>query len=145
LRGYSGEKASPGIRLADFERWVRAAGPVLGLEPAEISSVLAENRVMGDRMLIEDDIVASAIQGMLVGRKDPLRRPLPISCFCFGRGGRGRHPPPPQGTTALSAHLKRFVPAFERLGIVLEQTRVGQDRQRLWLIRDTKKTVVEEF
>jgi hypothetical protein len=145
LRGYSGEKASPGIRLADFERWVRAAGPVLGLEPAEISSVLAENRVMGDRMLIEDDIVASAIQSMLVHRTSFRATATDLLNQLREAVDEGDIRLLPKGPRALSAHLKRFVPAFERLGIVLEQTRVGQDRQRLWLIRDTKKTVVEEF
>jgi hypothetical protein len=145
LRGYAEERASPGIRLADFERWVRAAGPVLGLEPAEISSVLAENRLTGDRMLIEDDIVASAIQSMLVHRTSFRATATDLLNQLREAVDEGDIRLLPKGPRALSAHLKRFVPAFERLGIVLEQTRTGQDRQRLWLIRDTKKTVVEEF
>jgi DNA-binding transcriptional ArsR family regulator len=47
---------------------------------------------------------------------------------------------------ALSAHLKRFVPAFERTGIILEQSRTGHDRQRQWTIRrKAERLVVEEF
>ncbi len=145
LRGSAGEKGSPGIRLADFERWARAAGPVLGLEPDEISAVMRHNRLMGDSMLIDEDIVASQIlkmldiQSQLSGTATELLRVL--------REGvdEGDIRLLPKGPRALSAHLKRFVPAFERIGIVLEQTREGHDRQRYWTIRKAEKTVVEEF
>jgi hypothetical protein len=146
LRGYADEKASMGIRLADFERWARAAGPCLGLAPDEISMALGDNRVMGDRMLIDDDMVASLILKMLETRSvlsgtatDLLRR-------LREQADKGDERHLPKGPRALSRHLKRFVPAFERIGITLEQSKAGRDRQRLWTVcRTLERTVMEEF
>jgi hypothetical protein len=63
--GHKTEIASPGMRLVDFERWVRAAAPALGLESDEVSRALVENHGLGDRMLVDDDVVASALMRLL--------------------------------------------------------------------------------
>jgi hypothetical protein len=145
LRGHADEKGSPGIRLADFELWARAAAPVLGLEPDEISAVMRQNRLMGDRMLIDDDIVASAIQTMLAGRGSIEATATHLLNLLRQEVDEGDIRLLPKGPRALSSHLKRFVPAFERIGIMLAQKKVGHDRQRLWEIQRTAKMVVEEF
>jgi DNA-binding transcriptional ArsR family regulator len=145
LRGFAAETCSPGVRLADFERWVRAAAPALGLDPEEVSQVLRGNRLMGDRMLIEDDLVASllvrmldkhlVISGTATDLLHLLRMEAEEDASFLMKSPR-----------ALSAHLKRFVPAFERTGIILEQSRTGHDRQRQWTIRrKAERLVVEEF
>jgi putative DNA primase/helicase len=146
LRGYAEETCSPGIRLADFERWVRAAAPVLGLDPQEVSRALGENRLMGDRMLIEDDLVASLLVRMLDKQAEISGTPTELFAELRLEAQEDAHLLP-KGPRALSAHLKRFVPAFERTGIILEQSRVGHDRQRQWTIRHkgAVSTVREEF
>jgi energy-coupling factor transporter ATP-binding protein EcfA2 len=134
LRGYAGEACSPGIRLADFERWVRAAAPELELDPQEVSQAMGENRLMGDRMLIEDDLVASLLVRMLDKQAEISGTPTELFAELRVEAQEDAHLLP-KGPRALSAHLKRFVPAFERTGIILEQSRVGHDRQRRWTIR----------
>jgi len=96
-------------------------------------------------MLIEDDIVASLLVKMLDSRSviegtaTSLLRDLRLEA---GDDERLL----PKGPRALSAHLKRFVPAFERTGIILEQSRTGHDRQREWTVRrKAERIVLEEF
>lgn len=145
LRGYAAEIGSPGIRLADFERWVRAAAPELGLDPQEVSRVLGENRLMGDRMLIEDDLVASLLVRMLDKRAVISGTPTELFAELRLEAQDDAHLLP-KGPRALSAHLKRFVPAFGRIGITLEQSRMGRDRQRQWTIRrNGAHRITEEF
>jgi putative DNA primase/helicase len=146
LCGHAGEACSPGIRLADFERWVRAAAPVLRLDPQEVSQALGENRLMGDRMLIEDDLVASLLVRMLDKRVEISGTPTELFAELRLAAQEDAHLLP-KGPRALSAHLKRFVPAFERTGIILEQSRMGHDRQRQWTIRrkGAVNLVKEEF
>jgi hypothetical protein len=145
LEGSGEERTPSGIRLADAERWVRAAGPTLELEPDDISAALRENRSIGDRLLIDDDIVAALIlrlldrRGALETTATDLLRQLRA---CADEGDERLLP---KGPRALSVHLKRFVPAFERIGIELAQTKSGHERQRLWDIRRAERTVVEEF
>lgn len=145
LRGCAHEPCSPGIRLADFERWVRAAAPVLRLDPQEVSYAMGENRLMGDRMLIEDDVVASLLVRMLDQRAVISATPTELFADLRIEAQDDAHLLP-KGPRALSAHLKRFVPAFARTGILLEQSRAGHDRQRQWTIRrKAEHRVVEEY
>jgi hypothetical protein len=52
----------------------------------------------------------------------------------------------PGSARGLTTHLRRFVPAFERVGIRLHQSREGADRQRTWTIEPhARRSIVEEF
>ena len=61
LKGYAAQRPSPGIRLVDLERWARAALSTFGFEPDDVSAAMIENRVKGDRMLVEDDATAALL------------------------------------------------------------------------------------
>jgi energy-coupling factor transporter ATP-binding protein EcfA2 len=119
LAGHTNEVSSPGLRLSDFEHWARAAAPAFGIGPDEVSAALINNRALGDRMLIDDDAVASLILKLLdeqpyfAGTATDLLSQLRELA---DSGDLRSLPASPRG---LSMHLRRFVPAFERIGISL--------------------------
>ena len=69
LRGHAQEPPSPGIRMVDLERWARAALRVFGFDPDAVSAAMIENRLKGDRMLIEDDATASLLVQFLEDKR----------------------------------------------------------------------------
>jgi hypothetical protein len=142
LMGHKTEIASPGMRLVDFERWVRAAAPALGLESDEVSRALVENRGLGDRMLVDDDVVASALMRLLDadrrfrGTASQLLKELRVLA------DEGEKFLLPKGPRALSVALKRLQPPLERFGVKMERKK---DDGRLWLIEHGEPTTVEVF
>ena len=151
LRGHAKETPSPGIRLVDLERWARAALPKFGFDPDAVSAAMIENRLKGDRMLVEDDATASLLirfledNGFFRGTTSDL-----LHALCTLAPPHDL-PLLPKGPRALSAHLNRFIIPLERMGIVLERERgSGPERERLWVIRSTREsqnglTETEEF
>ncbi len=142
LKGYKGETASPGVRLVDFERWVRAAVQALGLEADEVSRVLVANRGHGDRMLVDDDVVACNLMKLLDadrrfrGTASQLLKELRLLA------DEGEKILLPKGPRALSVALKRLQPPLERSGVTMERKK---EDGRLWLIQKREPTSVEVF
>ena len=142
---------SPGIRLVDLERWARAALPEFGFDPDAVSAAMIENRLKGDRMLVEDDATASLLMRFL--EDNSFFRGTASDLLLALRTMAPAHDLPllPKGPRALSAHLNRFIIPLERMGIVLERERgSGPERERLWVIRSTRGsqnalTETEEF
>jgi hypothetical protein len=146
LAGYGNEESSPGIRLADFERWVRAAAPAFGIGPDEVSAALISNRTLGDRMLIDDDIVASLVLKLLDEHPFFAGTATDLLARLRELADPGDVRTLPGSARGLTTHLRRFVPAFERVGIRLHQSREGADRQRTWMIEPhARRSIVEEF
>lgn len=151
IKCYAGETPSPGVRLVDLEKWARAALPQFGFGGDAVSAEIIENRLTGDRILVEDDPTASLLLRLL--DDNPNFRGTASSLLNALRLIAPVHDLPllPKGPRALLAHLSRFVIPFERIGIALERERgSGRDRERLWVIqfsRDERNstTVTEEF
>jgi DNA-binding transcriptional ArsR family regulator len=100
---------------------------------------MTENRIKGDRMLVEDDATAALLlrfleetgsfRGTATDLLTSLRVMAPVGDLQLL----------PKGPRALSAHLNRFIIPLERMGIVLERERgSGPERERLWVIRSSR-------
>jgi hypothetical protein len=142
LKGHKSETASPGMRLVDFERWVRAAAEALELQADEVSRALVENRGLGDRMLIDDDVVASNLMKLLEADWTFRGTATQLLKELRGLADEGERILLPKGPRALSVALKRLQPPLERVGIRLERKK---NDGRLWVLQKPQAREVEVF
>ena len=121
-------------RLADFARWVEAAGPALGLEPGEFLSAYESNIADAKKAVVESHPIVQAILGFLEHRKSTWRgtatellglledyRPYP----------HDRSKPWPSASNVLGWRLRRLAPGLRSIGIevgFLPRTPGGKQR-----------------
>ena len=123
-------------RMADFEAWVVAAEPALGLSEGSFARAYARNRRIAKRRAARRDITSLLIIELV--REHEFEGSATELLASLGNLGKARRTRLPATPAALGDRLRRISPDLEAAGVGIEFDRKGHEGNRL--IRITKSS-----
>jgi hypothetical protein len=122
-------------RMADAARWVEAAAPVLGWQRGAFSAALAVGRTEASLTALEGSPVGQAILRILDDTASSRGTEWKGTAQQLLQDARRRMPDDtralPQSARGIAEEIKRLEPSLFELGILLERTREGHNRERM--------------
>lgn len=139
LRNLDAVRLEESPRMADFAAWATAAEEALGWEPGEFVEAYAGNRKQASEALLENDLVAAAVDSLLKTRPDGEYSGTAEDLLATLNHGATddikRSRSWPKAPNLLSRRLNLIAPALKEAGIDYRQHEEGRERRRIKTLR----------